>query len=182
MNIGRKFNSLSVSEYRHYIENHKEFADFNTLGLYRSIIENESLTLADKISVRDFANKFFQKTFDFLQIKDPFTYFKLITLGENLTVGDEERLWNQISKNQEKILKNKKIRHRNFGVYSKHLCGYETCPYNGLMIEQGSFLTEYEMRFDSDRNNYCAKLKSKRFKKERKKERQIIKKLLDSDI
>jgi hypothetical protein len=181
MEIGRKLNTLSSSEYKHYIENHKKYVDFNTLGLYRSILENENLTLADKIFVRDFANRFFQKTFDFLQIKDPFTYFELTTLGESLTAGDEKQIWRQISENQEKILKDKKIKHRNFGIYSKHSCGYETCNVNGLMIEQGSFLTEHEMRFDSDRNKFCAELKSKRFKKERKKEKQIVKIILDSE-
>lgn len=179
MNIGKKFNLLSVSEYKHYIENHRKYVDFNTLGLYRSILENEKLTLADKVVVRNFANRFFQKTFDFLQIKDPFTYFELITLGENLTKGDERQLWNQIRKNQEKILKDKKIKHRNFGVYSNHSCGYETCSMNGLMIEQGSFFAEHEMRFDSDKNRYCAELKSKRLKKERKKEKQIIEAAID---
>lgn len=181
MEIGRKFNTLSLSEYKHYIENHKKYVDFNTLGLYRSILENENLTLEYKIFVRDFAIIFFQKTFDFLQIKDPFTYVELVTLGETLTVGDEKQLWNQIRQNQEKILKDKQIKHRNFGIYSKHLCGYETCQYNGLMIEQGSFITEHKMCFDSDKNRYCAELKSKRFKKDRKKEKQIIQTILDSD-
>ncbi len=71
MEIGRKFNTLSLSEYKHYIENHKKYVDFNTLGLYRSIIENENLTLADKIFVRDFANKFFHKKLS--------TFYKLKT-------------------------------------------------------------------------------------------------------
>lgn len=181
MEIGKKFSLLSVSEYRHYIENHKKYVDFNTLGLYRSILENENLAVADKISIRDFANEYFQKTFNFLQVKDPFTYVELITLGESLTAGDEKQLWNQISINQEKILQDKKIKHRNFGVYSKHSCGYETCSMNGLMIKQGSFFIEHEMRFDSDKNKFCAELKSKRFKKERKKEKQIIKVMLENE-
>lgn len=179
MKIGRKFNSLSVREYRYYIENHRKYVDFNTLGLYRSITENKKLTLSDKILVRDFANQFFQKTFDFLQVKDPFTYVELITLGESLTAGGEKQLWNQIRKNQEKTLKSKKIKHRNFGIYSKHSCGYETCNLNGLMIEQGSFFTEHEMRFDSDRFKFSSKLKSERFNKERKNEKRTVKIILD---
>lgn len=181
MEIGEKFNSLTLKEYFHYIENHKKYVNFNTLGLYRSIIENEKLTLTNKIAVRDFANNFFQKTFDFLQIKDPFTYFKVITLGKFLTIGDEKQIWNQIRTNQEKILKDKKIKHRNFGVYSKHSCNYETCNLNGLMIEQGSLLTEHEMRFDSDKNKFSAQLKSERFKKDRKKEKQIVKSILNDE-
>lgn len=179
MEIGRKFNTLSVSEYKHYIENYKKYVDFNTLGLYRSILENEKLTVEDKIFVKDFANTFFKKTFDFLQLKDPFTYFQLTTLDKTLTVSDERQLWNQIKINQEKILKDKKIRHRNFGVYSKHSCSYETCGMNGLMIEQGSFFTEHIMRFISDKNKFAAQLKSERFKKERKNEKQIVKTILD---
>lgn len=41
MKINRKFNTLNFKEYLYFIENHKQFSDFNTLGLYRSIIENE---------------------------------------------------------------------------------------------------------------------------------------------
>jgi hypothetical protein len=174
MKIGKKFNQLNISEYKHYIQNHEKYIDFNTLGLFRSIIENERLALADKIIVRDFANQFFLKTFNFLQIKDPFTYFKLITLGENLTKGDEKKIWNQIKENQKKILKDKRIKHRNFGIYSKHCCGYETCSMDGLMIKQGSYFSEHELKFDSDRNKFTAKLKVERFRKMRKKENQKI--------
>ncbi len=181
MKIDRKFNSLSLSEYRHYIKNHKKYVDFNTLGLYRSILENEQLTLAEKILVRDFANEFFQKTFDFLQIKDPFTYFELITLGKSLTAGDEKQLWKQIGINQEKILKDKKIKYRNFGIYSKHSCGYETCNLNGLMIEQGSFFTEHEIRFSSDKPRFSARLKSERLKKDRKKYNSFVKMLIEHE-
>src|SRR3990170_2614037 len=86
MKIGRKFNLLTLKEYKYYIENHKKYVDFNTLGLYRSILENGKITISNKIEVRDFANKFFLKSFNFLQIKDPETYLKLSTLGESLTV------------------------------------------------------------------------------------------------
>lgn len=181
MNIGKKYNLLGFKEYLHYIENHKKYVDFNTLGLYRSILENENLNLADKILVRDFAKKFFQDFFDFLQIKDPFTYIKLLTLGECLTSGDEKQLWNQIRINQGKILRNKKIKHRNFGIYSKHSCGYETCNYNNLMLKQKSFLTEHQMRFDSDKNRFSLRFKSESYKKERKKEKQIVKTILDDE-
>ncbi|HRH42397.1 MAG TPA: hypothetical protein PKY82_12285 [Pyrinomonadaceae bacterium] len=179
MEIGQKFNKLTLKEYFFYIENHKKYTDFNTLGLYRSILENEKLILAEKIEVRDYANQFFQKTFDFLSIKDPFTFFGLSTLGEELTIADERQFWSEIRKSQEKILKDKKINHRNFGVYSKHICGYETCNLNGLMIRQGSFWTEFEMRFDSNKNQWCARLKSLRNKKERKKEKKIIQTLIE---
>jgi hypothetical protein len=96
-------------------------------------------------------------------------------------LGDEKQFWNQIRINQEKILKDKKIKHRNFGIYSKHTCGYETCNLNGLMIEQGSFYAEHEMRFDSDKPKCSSKLKSERFKKERINAKQKIKSILDTE-
>jgi hypothetical protein len=181
MQIGQKFSKLTLKEYLFYIDNYKKCKDFNTLGLYRSILENEKLNLLEKIEVRDYANQIFQKTFDFLQIKDPMTFFQLSTLGQDLTVADERQFWNEIRKNQEKILKSKRIKHRNFGEYSKHNCGYDTCCYNGLMIHQGSILTERDVRFDSDKNRWCAELKSLRNKKDRKKEKQVIQKSIESE-
>jgi hypothetical protein len=79
MEIGQKFNTLTLKEYLFYIDNYKKYKDFNTLGLYRSIVENEKLTLADKISVRDYAHKTFKKTFDFLQLKAQKHLLKLNT-------------------------------------------------------------------------------------------------------
>jgi hypothetical protein len=181
MEIGQKFNKLTLKEYFFYIENSKKYTDFNTLGLYRSILENEKLSVAEKIEVRDFANQFFQKTFDFLVIKDPFTFFGLSTLGKELTIADEKQFWKEISKSQEKILKDKRIKHRNFGEYSKHNCGYETCNMNGLMIRQDSFWTESKMFFESNKNRWCAELKSLRNKKERKKEKQTVQKILKEE-
>lgn len=178
MKIGQKFNKLTLKEYFFYIENHKKYTDFNTLGLYRSILENEKLSLEEKLKVRDYANQFFQKTFDFLQLKDPYTFFQLSTLGEALMAGDENQFWNKIRENQEKILKDKRIKHRNFGNYSKHNCGYETCHYNGLMIHQGSILMQSNMYFDSDKSRCSAQSKSLRNKKGRKNEKQIIQELI----
>lgn len=179
MKIGKQFNTLKKSEYFHYIDNYKKYKDFNTLGLYRSISENSKLNLKDKIIVRDYANTIFKKTFNFYQLKDPITYFNLITLGENLTEADEYKVWSDIKRNQEKILADKKLKHRNFGIYSKHNCGYEDCKYNGIMIKQGSFLTESNMHFYSDKNNYEAKNKSKKIKKQRKNSSKIIKNALE---
>ena len=176
MEIGQKFNKLTLKEYFFYIENHKKYTDFNTLGLYRSILENEKLGLAEKIEVRDYANQFFQKTFEFLQIKDPTTYFRLATLGEELTADDEEHIWNEIRKNQEKILKSKRIKDRNFGIYSKHICD-EDCPWNGVMLAPSSL--RRKISFDSDNNKWCAELKSLRNIKDRKKEKQIIQELIE---
>lgn len=58
----------------------------------------------------------------------------------------------EIEFNQQKILKEKRFGHRNFGDYSKHNCGYENCPYNGIMVKQGKFLCEGTMSFDTDKH------------------------------
>lgn len=181
MEIGQKFNTLTLKEYYYYIDNYKKYTDFNTLGLYRSIVENEKLTVDDKISVRDYAHKTFKKTFDFLQLKDPKTFVEVEYLGQELTKGDEQNIWEDIRRNQQRILEDKKIKHRNFGEYSKHNCGYDTCVWNGIMIRQGSWLMESNMHFDSDKNQYAAKVKSEKRKTDRKNEKRLIKKELESE-
>jgi hypothetical protein len=179
MKIGQPFNQLTLKEYFYFIDNHKKYTDFNTLGLYRSIIENNKLTLAQKLELREYANVVFQKTFDFLQLKDPLTYIAVSTLGMELTQASEHQLWENIKKNQQKILSDKKIKHRNFGDYSKHNCGYETCPINGLMIKQGSYLSEGHMCFKSDKSKISGEIKSDKARKERKNQKLIIEKELE---
>ena len=174
MKINKKFNQLSKSEYKHYIDNHKKYTDFNTLGLYRSIVENQKLNLEDKIEIRDYANETFHKTFNFYQLKDPKTYFELVTLGKELDKPQEYQLWNNIRTNQEKILKEKRIKHRNFGNYAKHDCGYEDCPLDGLMVRQGSWLAMGHMHFDSDKRRYGGEVKSVRHKKDQRSYKQMI--------
>lgn len=181
MEIGQKFNTLTLKEYYYFIDHYKKYTDFNTLGLYRSIVENEKLTVADKITVRDYAHKTFKKTFDFLQLKDPKTFVEVEYLGQELTKGDEQNIWEHIRRNQQRILEDKKIKHRNFGEYSKHNCGYDTCVWNGIMIRQGSWLMESNMHFDSDKNQYAAKDKSEKRKTDRKNKKRLIKKELESE-
>lgn len=168
MKINKPFNQLHKDDYFHFIENHKQYSDFNALGLYRSLLENENLELEEKIEIRDFANEYFQKTFDFLQLKDPLTYMKVVHLEKELTDQEKSAFWEIIKENQEKILKGKKIKHRNFGSYSKHNCGYDYCPYNGMMIKQGSVLAEMSICFASDKNQDEKKQKAQRQKKEQR--------------
>lgn len=168
MKIGKKFNQMSVSEYRHFIDNRDKYTNFNTLGLYRSLLENEKLSVENKIGVRDYAHQFFGKFFNFLQLKDASTYVGVSTLGQELTKAEDTQLWRDVRKNQEAILKSKRIRHRNFGDYSKHNCGYDDCRYNGVMIRQGSWLSECSMGFVSDKSKHNAVAKSKHNKKQRK--------------
>jgi hypothetical protein len=174
MKLGRPFNKLSFTEYLAFIPMHETFSDWNGLGLYRSILENEKLSLEQKLEVRDLAHTFFQKQFDFLQLKDPKTYIEVSSLGQDLTKADENQLWEDVRRNQQKILENKKIKHRNFGDYSKHNCGVETCRYFGMMVKQGGFLCEQQIRFTSDKNPISAKLKSERLKRDRKNRKAII--------
>ena len=180
MKINQKFNQLSKSAYIFCIDNHKKYTDFNVLGLYRSILENEKLLLDDKIAIRDYANKFFQKTYDFLQLKDVRTYFDLTVLGQELTKADENQLITDIHHFQEKTLKDKKIKHRNFGDYSKHNCGNEDCKFNGIMIKQGSYLAESTMHFNNDKTTfYCGSTTSENRKKDRKTKNKLIKQELE---
>lgn len=180
MKIGKQFSELNKAEYQHYIDNHKQYSDFNTLGLYRSILENERFTVKDQIEIRDFANEHFGKTFEFLQLKDPHVYFELTTLGKEMTQADEEQVWKDIRYNQEQILKSKRISHRNFGDYSKHNCGHPFCYLDGIMIKQGSHLAERCMLFKSDKNKQEARQKSKRHRKERKNQSSIIRNEMDN--
>lgn len=174
MKIGQKFNTLTLKEYFFYIDNHKRYSDFNVLGLYRSIIENEKLTVTEKIEVRKHAHSYFHKSFDFLQLKDPVTFYEVSTIGQELTVADTNQIWEDIKANQQKILADKRIKHRNFGTYSKHLCGYNDCPMNGMMVRENTWLAWCKIHFDSDRNRYEAKYKSERNKTDRKNQKIII--------
>jgi len=71
-------------------------------------------------------------------------------------------------------LEDKKIKHRNFGEYSKHNCGYDFCPLNGIMIKQGSGFAEHSMYFNSDKNkDEAARLKSKRKKEQQRIDREF---------
>jgi hypothetical protein len=162
MKIGVKFNQLTYPKYLQIIEYHQKYTDFNTLGLYRSILENDKLDLAQKIAVRDLAHTKFLKTFEFLQLKDPYTYIQVSTIGETLTKADERQLWQNVRINQEQILKDKKIKHRNFGIYAKHDCRYDDCHYNGVMARQGGFLSESTIRFDSDNHLWTKEFRARR--------------------
>ncbi len=168
MKIGVKLNQLTYAEYIGVLDRYQKYTDFNTLGLYRSILENDKLDLQQKIAVRELAHQKFLKTFEFLQLKDPYTYIQVSALGETLTRVDERQLWEKVKIQQQKILKDKRIKHRNFGTYSKHDCRYEDCPYNGIMIHQGSRLSEGTIMFDSDEHDHW------RFKS-LKAERRIVK-------
>jgi hypothetical protein len=176
MKVGKQFNTLTYGEYLHLIANHRKFTDFNTLGLFRSMVETTKLSLEEKLALRQVAVAAFAKTFDFLQLKDPQTYFEVSTLGETLTAADESQAWADIRQNQQRILESKKLKHRNFGTHSKHDCGQEICYMHGLMTKQGSILAYYgsrEMGFGSDNRSWSKPEKAAQRNKDRKSEREI---------
>jgi hypothetical protein len=179
MIIGKKFNELNPDEYIFYVNNHKKYTDFNTLGLYRSLTENDKLSLEEKIAIREHAHNLFKKSFDFLQIKDPYIFIEVSNLGIDLTKADRSQAWDDVKVNQQKILKDKRIRHRNFGDYSKHNCQHDDCVYNGLMIRQNSRLAEGCIYFADDKNKAEQKVKSDRRKLDRKQIHLIINKQID---
>jgi hypothetical protein len=182
MKINRKLNTFTYGEYAYLLEHYKKYTDFNTLGLFRSIVDNNKLDLEQKIKVRDLAITAFLRVFEFLQLKDPDTYFDLRALGQELTVADKNKAWDDIKFNQQRILESKRLNHRNFGTYSKHECGYETCHLKGLMIRQGSQLAYGgEMHFCSDKESYVLREKSRIRKQERKSRRQFITARFDSE-
>ncbi|PSB50327.1 hypothetical protein [Chamaesiphon polymorphus] len=157
MKIGIKFNRLTYREYIYILDRYQKYTDFNPLALYRSIIENNKLDLTQKIAIRDLAHQQFAKFFEFLQIKDPYTYIAVSTLGETLTNGDESKLWGKIIENQEKILKAKRIKHRNFGIYSRYNQTNIHCPFNGAMVRRDGGVNPHlasapSMHFGSDKN------------------------------
>lgn len=151
MKLNRRLNQLTEADYQHLLVNYQRYTDFNSLGLFRSLLENEKLNLDQRQRLRDAAVAVFPKFYEFLQLKDPHTYFRLTTLGQELTIADEQAAWDAIRRAQQRILTEKRIRHRNIGIYAKHNCGYDTCPLDGLMIRQGTRIYEDVMRFDSDK-------------------------------
>ena len=175
MKVGKQFNTLTYGEYLHLIENRQKFTDFNTLGLFRSIVETTKLNLAQKLDLRQVAIAAFAKTFDFLQLKDPQTYFEVSTLGETLTKADESQAWENIKRNQQRILESKQLKQRNFGTYSKHDCGREDCHLNGVMLRQGSRVAwGGPMHFRSDNRSWSKPEKAERHKQARKAKQHLI--------
>ncbi|GAB2962558.1 hypothetical protein GCM10027048_33940 [Hymenobacter coalescens] len=152
MKIGR-LDQLTELQYRHLLANYHHYSDFNSLGLFRSLLENEKLDATQRLRLRDAAIEVFPKFFEFLQLKDPRTYLRLQALGQGLTVADEQAAWEELRRNQQRLLADKRIRHRNLGTYGRHDCGYPDCPFNGLMVRQNTWLAESRLHFDSDRRS-----------------------------
>lgn len=181
MEINKKFNTFTLEEYIFYIDNRKKYTNFNELWLFRSVFENEKITIDEQIQLKEYIIKEMPKVYEFMQVRHPDLYEKIFFLGKNPTKGDEDALWKTIRLNQEKILKTKKIKHRNFWDYSKHNCGYDDCHLNWLMIQKWSWFCENNMHFISDQHSYRMKDKSYKLKQERKSEKNIVNSFLKSE-
>ncbi|SEQ79602.1 hypothetical protein [Neolewinella agarilytica] len=169
MKIGRPINQLTARALRRLLSDYRRYTDFNRLGLFRGILESQILNPHEKQEIRDLAKETFRKYYDFLVVKDPYTWDRLEHLGENRNRQQEGQDWKEIRRKQEEILRRKRIRHRNFGVYSRHDCGYETCNVNNCMTRpKGPNRYGSEMSFDSDRYKYARKEKSRRHKQQRR--------------
>lgn len=55
MKINKPLYQFTNQEYLETVPNYKQYSDFNTLGLYRSLLENEYLSLEAKLEIRDLA-------------------------------------------------------------------------------------------------------------------------------
>ena len=179
MKIGKPFNQLSKTRLLHVIDHHKRYEDFNSLGLYRGIVEHKRLSLEDKLEVVERAHQHFRKFFQFLQVKAPWTYLEIMNLGkwDEITAGEHEQMKRDIRRNQQRILKKKRIKHRSFGIHSKHNC-VETCWVNGLMVRQDSWFAEDKIWFEDDERSWMQRDKSDR----RRVERKQIHRLIDQEL
>lgn len=120
MQLTKKFNTFSPSEYYDVIKNHKRYHNFNPLGLYRSLIENPKLDTTTQLEILAFANQYFGKFYEFLVVKDIHLYTKLSRLGEEpLSFTQEFQYQEQLTKQAKRILQAKKIRNWRVGIYTK---------------------------------------------------------------
>ena len=173
MILSQPFNQLSYEQFRDAMLAHKQYKQFNTLGMFRGIVESELLSPGQKVEIRNLAQKLFERQWEFLQIKDAICYVALYTLDlPDLLPPDEARIWEVLRHNQQQILREKRISHRSFGNYSKHNCGYDWCPYNGIMVRTDWPLAESRMIFRTDHPLYEAGQKAEKHRKNRKNWRQ----------
>ncbi|MDO4879200.1 MAG: hypothetical protein Q3966_07940 [Neisseria sp.] len=120
MKLNRPFNTLTLAEYRALIPRHTAYADFNPLGLFRSIVENRKLDQAAKQKVLALAKQYFPKFYAFLPAKDPQTYFELSLLGQPpLSDAQWRQYYWKIRERGEKIAKGKGIRNHRVGSMTK---------------------------------------------------------------
>ena len=120
MKLNRPFNTLTLAQYRQIIPQHARYADFNPLALYRSILENNKLSEAEKQVVLALAKHYFPKFYDFLLVKDFNTYAALSRLGlPPLSPAQQWDYSEQLPAQARKILARKRIRNWRVGAETK---------------------------------------------------------------
>ena len=120
MKLNRPFNTLTLAQYRQIIPQHARYADFNPLALYRSILENNKLSEAEKQAMLALAKHYFPKFYDFLLVKDFNTYAALSRLGlPPLSPAQQWDYSEQLRIQAEKILACKRIRNWRVGTQTK---------------------------------------------------------------
>jgi hypothetical protein len=129
-----QLNTLTAQGYRKLLASPHGRKQVNTLGLFRSIVENRKLPEEEKAAIRDACREAFPQFYGFLPVKDYRTYWALEALGREMTEADwralKERSWREAAA----WVKQRRIRHRSFGVHSKHECE-PTCPMLGTMVK-----------------------------------------------
>ncbi len=163
------YNALSREGYLRLLKGPKKGGTVNTLGLFRSILENEGLSLPEKLEIRDLTVSRFSKAFVFLQLKDPITYINLCCLGVPRSEMEGQQVWERLRFDQARLLKAKRIRHRNSGVYSRHLCGHGACPHGGMMVRSsGLWPAVMHMSLPGDTPRWEVRDRAKAVRRERR--------------
>ncbi|MDO4426699.1 MAG: hypothetical protein Q4B88_01075 [Moraxella sp.] len=168
MKLTQKFNTLSPSEYRDVIKNHQRYANFNPLGLYRSLLENPKLDNETRLEILNFANQYFAKFYEFLIVKDINLYAQLSRLDkEPLSESQKWQYRERLKEQAKQILKAKKIKNWRVGIYTKsvRMVGYDE--------EKGEFI-DREIMTQENSQKYIDRTKVRHIK-ERKHKAILIK-------
>ena len=116
MKLNARFNTFTLLRYREAVANHKRYADFNPLALFRSILENDRLNEAEQLEVLAPAKAAFPRFYEHL-LKDLHTYAALSRLGqEPLGYAQMRQYTAGLRREQEKESAKRKIRNGRVGA------------------------------------------------------------------
>ncbi|WP_315360735.1 hypothetical protein [Neisseria bacilliformis] len=119
MKLNARFNTFTLPRYREAIANHKRYADFNPLALFRPILENDKLGEAEKLEVLALAKAAFPRFYEHLLLKNLHTYAALSRLGQEPLGEVQMRQYTAgLRREQEKEFAKRKIRNGRVGVYT----------------------------------------------------------------
>ena len=105
---------------------------FNPLGWLRALSQSRRLDAASRAARLAEARGSLGRFMDFLILKDP-------PLAERLANPSGDRLrrnqfFIDLPGRQRALLRRKRLRSRNFGIYSRHGCAVASCPLAGVML------------------------------------------------